>query len=450
MARIGWGYYQGVPGWIVPYADPEAWYLMMDPGDRQPHAGHWVGRVPTQGDGWEWDCVTRGRRGAEDFANHCLPWWQKARDWILMWAGITEPPADTVEQAVLLSDFHLALRPLARAAGIEIAGGGFARGTPNPAILEHYGPMVVACNGRILVHEYGFADMRAPADVGYHCLRYKALLVMARQTGLRIRMVASELGQDNNAGGGWQWYKTAPAQYAEQLRWWAEQTQADPEMLGGIIFAASSYSFPSFLINAEVARAVRTNNDALATPAQEASVGVTAFSQRDPSWSGIALGSGGGLTIGQAGCLLCAVASALADLSAIHYTPLSLNQWLLNHGGYASGNQFVWSALAPLGLRLASFVECPLVPAPVDAMRQALAAGQAVIVEVDAEPGGEVQMHWVRLLAIDADGRDAQIMDPWQVPGEEVSRLSEHYEAAGWDVGRAVMRVAVYVNEGGG
>lgn len=170
----------------------------------------------------------------------------------------------------------------------------------------------------------------------------------------------------------------------------------------------------------------------------------TAFSQRDPRWSDIPLGNYGGQTIGEAGCLITSVASALCDLTGDPWTPGLLDAWLCDHNGYQSGNLYSWYAVGALGLTVAHLIECLLVPAPIDQIETALAAGQAVIAEVDWSPGGEVDQHWVRVLEVLDGGRDLLLTDPWGLPGEEICRLSERYLAPGWDTARAILYMAIY------
>lgn len=168
----------------------------------------------------------------------------------------------------------------------------------------------------------------------------------------------------------------------------------------------------------------------------------TAFSQRDPRWAREVLGSSG-LTLGEAGCLVTAVASLLADFSGcradvVH--PGRLNGWLAEHGGFVEGGQFVFGAVEPLGARLRAYVDYYATPANLARLAKALAAGWGALALVDARPGCDIQAHWVRVLAIQP--RDCVIMDPWQAPGEEIGSLNERYGCKGWHGGRAIF---VYV-----
>jgi hypothetical protein len=175
---------------------------------------------------------------------------------------------------------------------------------------------------------------------------------------------------------------------------------------------------------------------------------VTVYSQRDPRWADLPLGTDGGRTIGEAGCLITAVASVVSDLKIPTMTPAAFDMWLCDNHGYQDGNEFIWRSPERLGMTLVSLTLCKYTPAPVYAINQALLHGFAVVAEVDAEPGGDVEEHWVRVLKVNADGKDALIMDPWQMPGNEITPLSKHYEAPGWDVARALMAVAIYSTTG--
>ena len=170
---------------------------------------------------------------------------------------------------------------------------------------------------------------------------------------------------------------------------------------------------------------------------------VTCFSQRDPRWQAEKLGSGA-QTIGQAGCLLTAMASILVDCG-VATDPHRLNLWLRSHAGYADDNLFVWGSVEGLGVDLADLVDCARVPAPVESLETALEAGCSVVCEVDYAPGGTLQRHWVRVVALSA--RSGWIMDPWQLPGGEMVDVQD-YLAPGWDVGRGIFAAAVYTHNG--
>jgi hypothetical protein len=163
------------------------------------------------------------------------------------------------------------------------------------------------------------------------------------------------------------------------------------------------------------------------------------FSQRDPRWAADLLGSSD-ITLGRAGCLVTAAATMIADWGAAT-DPGRLNAWLRSHGGYLRGNLLIFSTLVGLGAQCVGYVDCKAVPAPVARMRDALSAGNVVLAAVDWSPGGTVQSHWVRILALDE--RDGQVMDPWQMPAKELVKLSK-YLASDWDAARGIFEVAFY------
>jgi hypothetical protein len=170
---------------------------------------------------------------------------------------------------------------------------------------------------------------------------------------------------------------------------------------------------------------------------------VTSFSQRDPRWANEQLG-GSGLTIGKAGCLLTSISSMAADWG-VATDPARLNDWLRANGGFVNGSLISFGALARLGAQAVNYLDCTYTPAPVAQMREALAAGQAVFAAADWSPGGAVQTHWVRVLALDA--QEGQVMDPWQAPGGEIVPLST-YLAPGWDPARGIFQALFYRRAG--
>jgi len=166
-----------------------------------------------------------------------------------------------------------------------------------------------------------------------------------------------------------------------------------------------------------------------------------AYSQRDVEWADDRLGDSPDLTMGQAGCLVTSIASVLSDLTDSLTAPGELNQWLKQNRGFTGGGLFVWDSIAPLGLRRAETISCATQPAPIKHLSDVLASGSGVVIEVDALPDGALNQHWVRLLSI--DDKDGQIMDPWQLPGNELTALSRYF-AVGWTSARAIFMVVVY------
>lgn len=164
-----------------------------------------------------------------------------------------------------------------------------------------------------------------------------------------------------------------------------------------------------------------------------------AFSQRDRRWRDVRLGAGG-LTIGQAGCLLSAAASMLASWG-MPTNPLRLNAFLLMHEGFVDGNLLVFGALDGQWCRFLELIRCERVPAPVERLRAAIAGGAGVLAKVDFAPGGALQQHWVWL--VELGERSGRIVDPWQMPGAELQPL-ERYLAEGWTAARGIFGAAIY------
>lgn len=166
---------------------------------------------------------------------------------------------------------------------------------------------------------------------------------------------------------------------------------------------------------------------------------IRAFSQRDPRWRDVRLGEGG-LTIGQAGCLLCSAAAMLASWGW-DTDPVRLNGFLLAHEGYCDGNLLVFGALDGQWCRFLELVRCEKVAAPVERLRNAIAGGAGVLVQVDFTPGGALQQHWVWLTELGE--RSGHIVDPWQLPGGELVDLGR-YLAQGWTPARGIFAAAIY------
>lgn len=169
----------------------------------------------------------------------------------------------------------------------------------------------------------------------------------------------------------------------------------------------------------------------------------TCFSQRDPRWADIHLGTGQE-TLGQAGCLISCIASALCDVAGYDTDPGRLNRWLARHDGFARLNHFVFASVAPLEMALQDVIPCPG-PAPMDKIVATLNAQGAVIAKVDFEPNDRaVQQHWVRVLEL--SGEDCIIMDPWLLPGCEVYYMLPRYARHDWaNAAIAILHLALYL-----
>ena len=120
------------------------------------------------------------------------------------------------------------------------------------------------------------------------------------------------------------------------------------------------------------------------------------YKQCDSKWGSQPLGTGGGKTICQAGCLMSSAAMALAG-TGHSYNPETLNRWLINNGGYASGNLYVWAAINKLGLTFGGFVGNSAIKSNLDNKK---------IVILNVHGGG----HWV--LATGYSGDSIKVNDP--------------------------------------
>ncbi len=171
---------------------------------------------------------------------------------------------------------------------------------------------------------------------------------------------------------------------------------------------------------------------------------VTAYSQRDTEWAQDGLGTSLQPTLNDAGCLVTAVASLVADLGGQLLSPGLLNDWLRANKGFVQGNLFVLDSVLSLGLRRLKSLQPRTDSTAITALSDALKAGQGVVVQVDFTPGGALNQHWVRLLSVDE--KDGQIMDPWQFPGKEFVPLSTYF-APGWDSARTIIIAHIYQAE---
>ncbi len=145
------------------------------------------------------------------------------------------------------------------------------------------------------------------------------------------------------------------------------------------------------------------------------------YSQRDPQWKDKKLGSSN-LTLGYFGCAVSSVAMLLSG-HGYKETPDTLNEKLKKSGGFM-GAAIVWAAVSNIypKARFKNLVICRDNDAPIDAIGDAVRAGQPVLLEVDYSPQSGLQTHWV--VAYEKVGKDFLILDPYPHPTEEGQNVS--------------------------
>ncbi len=165
------------------------------------------------------------------------------------------------------------------------------------------------------------------------------------------------------------------------------------------------------------------------------------YSQQDPRWKNIPLGSGPD-SIGYFGCALTSVAM-LSSGWGFDETPDTLNAKLKANGGYVH-EAIVWAGITKIypdvkstGLTLVSYP-----PAPISQINSSLASGQPVILEVDFSPAPGLQTHWIVAYAV--FGNDYLILDPWPYPADsgQVTLMSRF--SHGRPLANAVKAIAWY------
>lgn len=151
------------------------------------------------------------------------------------------------------------------------------------------------------------------------------------------------------------------------------------------------------------------------TPVVPATIlGVPQFSQRDPRWANIRLGTGAA-TIGQQGCTLTCVSAVLAFMGK-NTSPIKLNSDMIRVDGFANGNLFKWWSVPVIypDIKVQAFIDCIYTPAPLDKIDAELAAGRPPVVWVDFNPNTPANdMHWVVIVGHTEGRADYLIMDPW-------------------------------------
>lgn len=470
---------QGHVGWS---ADSRAkWIKVIDPPANNKWPRHEViGRVYIP-DGEANAMIARGAAGAEEWFRRVLPGIQRA-PYVSIWELPNEPqPVAELAFCHQLADFTLRAAALLHGIGKRVVGGNLSEGNPGGNEQERRERFVAIARGLaacdwwsqhcywVLAYPHTEAGMN-----DWHAYRYRLNMRYAREAGIKLpRLMLTEVGIDGGVVGvkakGWRTFCQGNWQaYQAQLAQFDSGLHEDPNVEVAFVFTAGANAdWTDFAVgeweNAQLDAYIDAQGGPyvpeavvpapVPVPAPQPIVvqaappvasalrsAVTAFSQRDARWQGQRLGTGSA-TIGQVGCAVTALASLLRDWGA-DTDPARLNAWLTANGGFAQQNLLVWNRVAGLGARLVELVRCGLMAAPVERLAQELAAGRGVIVQVDIDPGGTVQSHWVRLTTLAE--RSGHAMDPWQLPGRELTGLDRYLAGADWTAARGIFAAAIY------
>src|SRR5215208_7181090 len=174
------------------------------------------------------------------------------------------------------------------------------------------------------------------------------------------------------------------------------------------------------------------------------------LSQQDPQWKNDTLGFGEpGDTIGFVGCALTSVSMLLSG-HGFKETPQTLNQKMKAKQGFVSSG-IRWDVVSQVHpeVRLKANIRCETSDAPLDRIDAALAAGQPVVVRVDASPNPGLQWHYVLLYG--RKGDDYLMLDPWPyLPGTAKEDLLMKRYAQGNPLKRAIQHILLYEYASGG
>jgi len=160
---------------------------------------------------------------------------------------------------------------------------------------------------------------------------------------------------------------------------------------------------------------------------------LTLYSQRDPRWRNLVYA--GGLTFAAAGCYVTAVAMMLS-LTGYEDDPPTVAA-KLREAGCFSGALLTRPDRIPVAYPLMRYDGAALwhkVAADLEEFEIELSKGP-VIIEVDYQPGGPFNQHFVVAERFTPDGKDLMICDPWDgVRTQLLTRYAQDH----WDLGRAL------------
>ena len=161
------------------------------------------------------------------------------------------------------------------------------------------------------------------------------------------------------------------------------------------------------------------------------------YKQCDSRWGSEHIGTSS-KTICQVGCLMSSVSMALAGIGK-SYNPSSLNTWLKGHGGYVSGDEFVWGSVGSIGLKYVGKIANSAIGSNLD-------ANNVVILNVH---GGA---HWV--LATGHSGNSIHVNDPgYSTTAYDISAIvagqTSLYRVSGSFLGIMINELEIALNVNG-
>jgi len=214
-----------------------------------------VGRIYMD-DGTEGRYYTRGRLGAAEYFERCLPLYRKARG-VAIWENVNEPAMIyTVGQRESLDEFTAERARLCHAEGLRCVVGNFSERNPADGTIAEFVRML-STGDYLGLHCYGAPHL----DSNGYVLRYRQLIAEIRQAGLRVPPVLlGETGIDLGIVGqgrkGWQKARGLDwNEYRDSLLWLDDELGKDPEVCGAFVFtAAPSKDWRTFGITEKQAR----------------------------------------------------------------------------------------------------------------------------------------------------------------------------------------------------
>ena len=167
--------------------------------------------------------------------------------------------------------------------------------------------------------------------------------------------------------------------------------------------------------------------------------------QNDPQWKDTLLGFSTSVTIGKWGCLLTSATMVVNGLG-FKETPQTMNEKMRGVGGFNGAAFFpAYVPAAFPGVVYSDYIDCEKVPAPLDRIDSALAAGKPVIVCVDWNRDAGIQTHWVVLK--EKKNNNYTMYDPYRYSGDGPTKeliLTDRYKFQGTDPSKAILAVIFF------
>jgi hypothetical protein len=351
--------------------------------------------------------------------NILIPKWEQCRSVVDVFEiGNEEDPVGTAGHT-WLAEFYKECMTIAEKNGFIVACFSYSTGVPEwdeMQVVVKTGVFERIRNGGhfFALHEYArpinqwYGEALEPVAEGVDPSDKGPLMFRYRYWKAALGWLPNTILTEANINGGLA--TISPADWEEQMRWWLDELQHDPEVWGVHVFTWGKLFWEDFDISHMADTWYKLVVDYSAIVAAP-----DYYSQRDTRWAGMHLGTTAYI-MDTSGCAVTSVAEDFR-LHGIDIDPGTLCAWLNTNNGFTSAGALIWAKPAEMFAGKVKFIAYHTwrdagQVADMDMVRRVIAEQGAAIIQVDFVPAtSALNSHFV--LAVGEKDNDILIIDPW-------------------------------------